>query len=349
MMLSAGIPLLEALDTLVAEAGGGSEQCGQKSRSGIGAWFRSGDGFRSAVRQVREDVAGGSSLADALARRPDVFDAASVQMVAVGEDGGTLDEVLGQLSGFKRRQLATRDRVATALVYPIFLTAFAAAAAVFLMTSVLPPLLSTLEEMSELQWPTRVVRTISEALLRHGGKAALAGLGCIGLFVLWSRSARGRSVVDRWVLRLPILGPMTLKQHTSRIAMVVGTLVRSGVELDRALELAAATTGNSVIAGAVRGVRARIAAGADAADAIAEADVLPPLAARVFAVGQDSGRLDELLLQLAEDYDDQVAALSTRLTSLIEPVLILVLALGIGFLLLATVLPILEAGAAVGA
>lgn len=328
MMLGAGIPMLESLDTIADQ------------QAGV---------FRSAILQVRDKVAAGASLADALSDRPDLFDAASVHMVEVGENSGTLDTVLSELAEFKRKQLGLRDSVTTALVYPIFLVGFGLAAAVFLMTWVLPPLLENLQEtMDTLPWPTRIVRAMSDALIGHWLLIVTASLAIIATTAAILRSDTGRHWWHRKLLRLPLIGPMAVKQNISRIAMVIATLTRSGVELTRAVELAETSTGNVIFKDALRQCGARIAAGQEVAAALEGSGAFPPLAVRVFSVGQESGKLDEMLFRLAEDYDRQVAVRSARVTALIEPVLILVLAGMVGFLLLATVLPILEAGNVVG-
>lgn len=324
MMLHAGIPMLDALDTV--------------SEQNHGA-------FRTAILGVRDRVAAGSSLAEALRERPDLFDAASVHMVEVGENSGTLDSVLQQLAEFKRKQLNLRDSVTTALVYPLFLICFGAAAALFLMTSVLPPLLESLQEtMDTLPWPTRVAKLLSDGLISYGWILAIAAVALGALTVALLRTERGREVSHRAVLRMPLIGPMAVKQGVARIAMIIGTLSRSGVELTRAIELAERSTGNVVFKKALRQCGERVAAGEEVADALRSSGAFPPLAVRVFSVGQESGKLDEMLFRLADDYDAQVATASARFTALLEPALILVLAGLVGFLLLATILPILEAG-----
>ncbi|MEL6104621.1 MAG: type II secretion system F family protein [Planctomycetota bacterium] len=324
MLLHAGIPMLDALDTIVDQNQGG---------------------FRAALLTVRDRVAAGESFAQALSGRPDLFDEASIQMVEVGENAGTLEQVLNQLAEFKQRQARFTDAVTTALVYPAFLVCFGTAAGVFLMTSVLPPLLENLEEtLDVLPWPTRVAKTLSVLLVDYkwlwigGLVAAVVG----SLLIL--RTPKGRTLFDRTLLKAPILGTMLVKQGVSRIAMIIGTLSRSGVELTRAFELAERSTTNSVFRKALSDSGKRIAAGEEVAEALDNSGAFPPLAVRVFSVGQESGKLDEMLFRLAEDYDEQVKTASARLTSLIEPVLILVLAAMVGFLLLATILPILEAG-----
>ncbi len=324
MMLHAGIPILDALDT-VADQNRGP--------------------FRVAMLKVRDRVASGSSLAGALAEQPKLFDPSSIHMVEVGENSGTLDAVLQQLAQFKRKQLTLRNSVTTALVYPLFLTCFGTAAAIFLMTSVLPPLLENLEETMEvLPWPTQIAKYLSNLLLDYGWLLAVLVIGILFSLISILRTDWGQRYWHQKLLKLPILGPMTVKQGVSRIAMIIATLSRSGIELTKAVELAERSTSNRVFKSALKRFGERIAAGEDVSDALAKDGAFPPLAVRVFSVGQESGKLDEMLFQLADDYDEQVATASARLTALLEPALILILAAAVGFLLLATILPILEAG-----
>ena len=324
MMLHAGIPILDALDTIADQNRGP---------------------FRVAMLKVRDRVASGSSLAGALAEQPRLFDPASIHMVEVGENSGTLDAVLQQLAQFKRKQLTLRNSVTTALVYPLFLTCFGTAAAIFLMTSVLPPLLENLEETMEvLPWPTQIAKYLSNLLLDYGWLLAVLVIAILFSLISILRTDWGQRYWHQKLLKLPILGPMTVKQGVSRIAMIIATLSRSGIELTKAVELAERSTSNRVFKSALKRFGERIAAGEDVSDALAKDGAFPPLAVRVFSVGQESGKLDEMLFQLADDYDEQVATASARLTALLEPALILVLAAAGGFLLLATILPILEAG-----
>ncbi len=324
MLLTAGIPLLEALDT-IAEQSRGS--------------------FRTAMLGLRDRVAAGSGLAEAMSERPELFDAASIHLVEVGENSGTLEHVLSQLAEFKQRMQQFKDQVFTALMYPIFLIVFGTAAAIFLMTSVMPPLLENLQEtIDTLPWPTLVVKGISDILIGYGWLLAIGAAAFIIALVIAMRSESGRRVWHRVLLRLPLIGPMAVKQGVSRIAMIIGTLIRSGVVLTKAVELAAKSTDNLVLRDALEDCGQRVGAGEEVATALGRSEVFPPLAVRVFSVGQESGKLDEMLLRLSEDYERQLATVSARLTALLEPILILFLAAFVGFLLLATILPILEAG-----
>ena len=324
MLLHAGIPLLEALDT-IAEQSRGS--------------------FRNAMLGLRDRVAAGSSLTEAMAMRPELFDAASIHLVEVGENSGTLEHVLTQLAEFKQRMQQFKDQVFTALMYPVFLFVFGTAAGLFLMTSVMPPLLENLQEtLDTLPWPTVIVKSISDFLVGYGWLLFLASIVVAGAVLAFLRTSGGRRAWHRLFLKLPLIGPMAAKQGVSRIAMIIGTLVRSGVVLTKAVELAAKSTDNLILRDALTECGQRIGAGEEVATALQRTNVFPPLAVRVFSVGQDSGKLDEMLLRLSEDYERQLSTVSARLTALLEPILILFLAAFVGFLLLATILPILEAG-----
>jgi general secretion pathway protein F len=324
MLLHAGIPLLEAIDTIAKQQSGG---------------------FRVVLMAVRDRVAAGTSLADALAERPDVFDAASIHLVEVGENAGNLEHVLEHLSNFKLRMAESKDEVLTTLVYPCFLFVFGTGASIFLMTGVMPPLLENLKEaLPVLPWPTRMVKGISDFLVSYGWLILIIVAVCAALFVSYIRTVRGQYAWHRFLLRLPFIGPMMVKQGVARISMIVGTLLRSGIVLTSAFDLAAKSTTNRVLKDALSECGKRMGAGENVADALERAKVFPPLAVRVFAVGQESGRLEEMLERLSTDYERQVTTLSKRFTSLLEPVLIVVMALFVGFLLVATILPILEAG-----
>lgn len=324
MLLRAGIPLLESLDTLAQQHRGR---------------------FRAAILGVRERVAAGASLADAFRERPDVFDSLSVNLIEVGESSGTLDQVLRELADFKQRVAQLKDRVFTALMYPAFLVVFGTAATVFLMTYVMPPLLENVQEqLQTLPWPTRVVKACSDVLVEHGLLLAFALAAPLLLTAVFLQTKPGKRLWHRLLLKLPLVGPMALKQNVSRIAMVIATLSRSGIVVTRALQLAARSTDNVVLRQALEETGDSVGAGRNVADALAASGGFPPLAVRIFSVGQETGRLEDMLDQLSADYDRQVATASARLTALLEPVLIICLAVFIGFVLLATILPILEAG-----
>jgi type II secretory pathway component PulF len=323
MLLGAGVPLLDALDTVI-------DQHGRQS---------------AVLLNVRDQVAAGSSLGDALRQREDLFDPLSIHLVEVGENTGNLDVVLEQLAEFQRRFRQLKDRVFTALMYPMFLVVFTTVATVFLMTYVMPALLENLQEtVEQLPWPTRVVKGASDTLIHNAWWLAIAVPFVCVILVGLLQTNTGRRTWHGLLLKVPVIGSMALKQSISRIALIISTLTRSGIELTQALDLAARSSDNSLLRSALEDCSQLVSAGEDVAPALEQAGIFPPLAVRIFSVGQESGKLEEMLQRLSEDYDQQVASLSARLTSLLEPILIIVLAVVVGFVLLATILPILEAG-----
>lgn len=322
-LLAGGVHLLAALDTVAAQSTGT---------------------FRRTLLEVRDRVAAGAGFAEALQAHPATFDELSVRLVEVGENSGNLEAALDRLATFKLRWSGLRDQVTNALVYPLFVLSFGTLATLFLMTYVMPPLLDNLKEtLDQLPWPTVVVKFGSDLLLEHGWMVGLCALLLVVTAVSVLRSGFGRTALHRLALRLPLFGPLTVKQNLSRASLILSTLLESGLPLATALDLAAKSLKNVVLRRGLEQCREALTAGQDLAGALAATRVIPPLAVQIFAVGQESGRLEELLARLADDYDRQVQTAAGRLTSVMEPVMILILAGMIGFVLLAIVLPILEA------
>lgn len=323
-LLGVGIPLLEGLDVLI------KQYTGALSRSFL---------------SLRDRVAGGASLSQAMSEQPAVYDMLTLNMVEVGERAGNLDVVLSQLADFKEKSLELKDRVLTAMMYPAFVLTAAIGVTLFLMTVVVPTLLENLTEAGRaLPWPTRVLKGLSDLLTQYGLWVGLAVLGIVLGITAWQRTARGTLWRHFWILRIPILGDMASKQAISRIALVISVLLRSGIEFLRSLEVAGRSAHNRVLEGALEQAGREIQAGQEIGAALERTKVFPPVVVQVFAVGQQTGRLEEMLERLAIDYDRQVASSSARLAAILEPALILVLAVIVGFILFATMLPILEAG-----
>jgi general secretion pathway protein F len=323
-LLGAGIPLADALGTLLERLSG------PMARS---------------LLLLQERVGAGIGLAAAMEEQPHVFDELTRQMVEVGERSGDLDRVLEQLADFKERSSQLRDRVWSALLYPVIVLTVSLAVTLFLMTCVVPMILDNLIESGKpLPWPTRVVKTLSDGVTRHGIWLLPIAAGLVAAAVIVPRTPRGREAWHRLLLRLPLFGEMARRQGVARIALVTATLLRSGIVLLTALEMAVKSTSNVVLAGALRRAGEAIRAGRDLAQALKQDDCFPPLVVQIFAVGQQSGKLETMLERLAHDYDRQVASLASRLATVMEPILILFLAVIVGFILFATILPILEAG-----
>lgn len=314
-LLSAGISLVDAVDTLLKQ---------HRGRMNL------------SLQKLREQLVQGRSMTDAMQQQPDIFDPLCLSMVHVGENSGNLEHVLSILADFSERSLRLQNRLLNAMLYPMIVMVASLGVTVFLMTAVVPQLLDSLVQTGKtLPWPTMVLKTTSDVMLQYGWIFALIGSGIVIGLLLAVRTVRGRWARDRFLLRLPVFGTLALRQAISRISFVISTLLKSGVVLVRAMEIAAGTCHNVVIQQALNDVRNSISTGRDAGQALESTSVFPPLVVQIFAVGQQSGELDRMLERLAEDYDRQVETVANRLTTLLEPVIILMLTTAVGFIMLA--------------
>jgi general secretion pathway protein F len=322
-LLGVGVPLLDAIDGIARQHKGA---------------------FHAVLLQLRERVAAGASLADAMREQCDVFDEFCVNLTDVGESTGSLDAVLERLAEFKERAAALKDRVSTALLYPSVVLVMAVGVSLFLMTFVVPNLLNGLIDAGQpIPRVTQVVKFLSDLLIEQWW-ALLAGIGLVvataGAVL---RTHRGRLAWHRALLRIPIAGEMARKQAILRIAVVISSLMRNGIVFVRAIQIAQNSTPNLVIRDALKRCEAAVNGGQDISKALEATGAFPSVVVQIFAVGQQSGRLEEMLDRLAAAYDQQLTTSSQRLTAVLEPVLILFLVIVVGFIAFATVLPMLEA------
>lgn len=323
-LLAVGIPLLETLDTVA------------RQRKGA---------LATSLISLRDRVAGGSTLADAMRQQPDVFGDLCAEITEVGENAGTLETTLAQLAEFEERSLQFKSRITTALLYPLLVLLTGIAVSIFLMTFVVPNLLNALVQANRpLPVATRIVKGFSDFLVARWWLLLLVAIVIAGMVMAGLANTKTRMIWHRFQLRLPILGELVCKQAMVRIAIVISTLLRSGIVFVRAVEVARRSTSNLVLKDALERYQKAVDSGRDLSLALEATGVFPPVVVQVFAVGQQSGRLEEMLDRLAQDYDRDVALAAQRLTSILEPLLILFLALLVGLVAFATVLPILEAG-----
>lgn len=342
-LLAVGTPMLQSLDTTL-----GQDQVKlSKQRTG---WFsrRLGgrvSGFDAIVLQLRDRVAAGASLSEAMGDHPDVFDLLTLRLIEVGERSGTLDVVLEKLAGFKERSASFRGRLANAMIYPAIVLTMAIIVTLLLMTFVVPNILQPLVQSGRpLPMVTQVVKGLSDLVIGWWWLIGLGVFGGLAVFIALLRSERGQQHWHRWQLNLPGVGPVIRKQETVRVATVIHTMIDSGVAFLPAIEIAERTVRNRVFRSALEDSREAVATGRDIAEVLRETGAFPPTVVQVFALGQASGRLGPMLERLASDYDKQVQQSAQRLTALMEPAMILVLAVLIGFIAFATILPVLEAG-----
>lgn len=323
-LLQAGVPLLEAIDCSLPQVK---------------------PSLQEPLTAMRDRIAGGASLAEAMSYEAWLFDDMMSGMVRVGEHAGNLEEVLSQVAQFREQSAQLQDRVISAVLYPVIVFLVSVVVTLFLMTVVVPMLLKNLTELgSQLPWPTRVLKFLSDGLLLHGWWIALIFAVVFAGLAVWGRSNPGRVIASRMLLKIPVFGALVRKQAVGRVVLVVACLLRSGVDLVDALRIASQSCNNILVRQAIERVTEDIQGGAGLRESISRHAIFPASVAQIFSLGQQSGQLDSMLQRLGTDFDRQAAVLAGRVTSIAEPVLILVLAVVVGFILFATVLPILEAG-----
>lgn len=323
-LLGVGVPLLEALETL------------SQSRQGP---------MQQSIWLLKDRIAAGAGLAEAMQDQPCLFDEMGISLVEVGQHTGTLEEVLEQWADFRQKSEQWKGRLFSVLMYPVLVLCMAVGVSLFLMTFVVPKILGTLQEMGRpMPWATRVVKSISDEILHRGWLWGLLLLMLVGLLVWIYRTPWGRQAWHRWQWRWPLFGPLLRWQAISRLSLVLATLLKSGIVFERALPIVRQSTQNRWLNRALEQCEEAIRAGRDIAPALQQTQIFPPAVIHVFAVGQQSGRLEEMLERLSRDYDRQATLASQRLTAALEPLLIVLLAVIVGFIAFATFLPILEAG-----
>lgn len=322
-LLRAGMPLVPALSALVEQLQDGP--------------------LAEIMKQVTDNVTAGSALGDALKKHPDVFSSLFVNMVAAGETGGTLEEVLMQLAEMLEKRVNLVGKVKSAIAYPIMMLVVAVGVVVFLLSFVVPSIMDIFLEMNRsLPWPTRMLISTSSFLKTYLLLIVIAI--CAGCFAirLWLRTKEGRLFADRSKLKLPLFGKILLKLEIARLTRTLGALLASGIPILSALEIAKSVIQNSFIAGALDSVKGFVKRGDTIAGAIRKTGLFPPIVFHILATGQISGNIEAGLIDIADMYDGEVDRLSKTLVSLLEPVILMAMGVIIGFIVLAVLLPIFE-------
>lgn len=320
-LLAAGMPLDRSLTTLAELAPGD---------------------LKRITTEVLNSVRGGTSLAEGLAQHPKAFQPLYINMVKAGEVGGVLDEVLARLVDYLRNVQELRDEVRSAMTYPILLTGVGAVSIAVLLIFVLPKFATMFSDLGQaLPLSTRMMLGISDAFTSVWTLPAFIAVvgGGFGFF-RWVSTGKRRYGLDAFKLRMPIVGYLMRRMEVARFARTLGTLLRSGVPVLQALDIVREVASNQVIARAVAEVQDGVREGAGMAGPLGRSGAFPPLALQMIAVGEDTGKLDEMLLSTADYFDREVRNEVTRLTSLLEPVMILVMGLVVGFMVISMLMAV---------
>jgi len=322
-MINSGLSLLRALSIL-------GEQTENKHLGEVWA-------------SVRLSVEQGSSLSQALAHHPKVFPPIMVNMTRAGETGGFLDQVLLQLAENFEAEVKLRSKIKSAMTYPLVVFGFAILSMTAMLLFIVPVFATMFEGLGgELPLPTRILVTLS-GILKSSMPVIIIVL--IVLMVLWSRykhEPRVRNTVDPLKLKAPVFGPLFQKVALSRFSRNLGTMIHAGVPILQSLDIVADTTGNIVLARAVRDVEVSVRQGESLAGPLMNHPVFPPMVVQMMAVGEDTGSLDAMLHKISDFYDTEVEATTEALTSLIEPIMIAVVGAIVGAMIVALYMPIFK-------
>ena len=293
------------------------------------------------VGDILKTVQGGGYLSDAMAKHPKVFSTFYVNMVRAGEAGGVLESVLGRLGAFLESSQDLKDYIKSAMVYPLFLVFVGGASIIILLTFVIPKFSVIFSDMGQaIPFTTRFLLGLSE-VLRTYWWVILGGSGAIFFFLRRYLSTRtGRLRLDRNKLSLPIAGELVKKIEVARFARTLGTLTKSGVPILQALVLVKDIIGNRVIAKSMETVYERVKEGDKLSKPLSDSGVFPSLAIQMITVGEETGRLDSMLLRVAENYEKMVKDTVKRFISLLEPAMILAMGLVVGFVVISMLMAI---------
>ena len=298
--------------------------------------------LRAITTDLLKGIRGGSSLAEAMAKhQPRPFSRLAVNMVRAGEKGGVLEATLKRLAELLEETQEFKETLVSALIYPILLTAAGGAAVVFLLTFVIPRFVDIFKDLGQsLPLPTQILLAVSGAVQQYWWLLAAALLGLVLGIRMALGSESGRWQWDQLVLRLPLLGEVVLKTETARFARILGTLLKSGVPVLTALGVVRELSGNQVLGRAIDRVSDGVRRGAGISGPLKESQAFPAMAVHIVRVGEETGRLEEMLLKLAADLESEVRRLVKRLMGLLEPSIILIMGLVVGFIVVALLMAI---------
>jgi type IV pilus assembly protein PilC len=322
-MINAGLPLVQCLDILASQ--------------------QPNPTFKKILIQIKQDVEGGSTFADSLAKHPKVFDNLYVNLVAAGEIGGVLDTVLNRLAVYMEKNEALKNKVKSAMTYPIIVLCVAFGVVAVLMLFVIPTFQDMFTQFgSSLPGPTQLVVDLSHFFRNYWHVI----FGVIILLIIafkWARKQeKGRYYTDKLALRLPIFGPLIQKVAVAKFTRTLGTMISSGVPIMDGLDITSKTAGNVIVENAIRAVRSAISEGKSMAEPLEQTGIFPGMVVQMISVGEATGAMDQMLSKIADFYDEEVDTAVEALTSALEPMLMVFLGGIIGFVVVAMYLPIFK-------
>ena len=322
-MIGAGLPMVQCLEIL-------GSQTENKELAKI-------------VYSVKEGVQGGATLSEAMARHPKVFDQLYTNMVEAGELGGALDAILTRLAVYREKADQLVRKVKGAMIYPSVVAFVALAVTIGMLAFIVPVFAKMFGGLNaDLPMPTQIVLRISNFLQANILYLFFGTLGFFGIFLWWKSTPDGALKFDKVLLITPIFGNLVRKSSVARFTRTLGTLLASGVSIIEALKITAKTAGNFVIAAAINKSVLAISEGETITGPLKESGVFPPMVTQMISVGEKTGGLEDMLNKIADFYDEEVDEAVTALTSIIEPIVIVVMGVVIGGIMIAMYLPMFD-------
>ncbi|MBI3549554.1 MAG: type II secretion system F family protein [Elusimicrobia bacterium] len=324
-LVSAGVPIVQGLTILENQA--------------------ESPAFKKVLEGVRTDIESGLSISDALKKHPDAFPEIYTSMIRAGEIGGILDTILERLSAYLESSEALKAKVKSAMMYPGIVLSICATVTVFLLTFVIPTFKAIFESFNaELPLPTQVLINISDFLRHYWYMIPAIPVGGFYGFKKFYATPAGKRLVDGKILNAPIFGIILKKVAVAKFTRTLGTLIKSGVPIMQALETVASTAGNVVIEDAILKTRESIREGGRLADPLKASNLFPAMVTQMIKVGEETGSLDTMLTKIADFYDQEVDTAVKGLTSMIEPIVIVIMGLVIGSIVIAMFMPMFSMG-----
>ncbi len=299
--------------------------------------------LKKALVNMHEEVQKGNSLSDAMRLHEDKLPPMLINMIEAGEVSGTLDETLETMATHYEKDYKLKAKVKGAMTYPIVILVVAIAVVILMLVKVVPMFVSMFESNDELPGPTRLLLSISEGLQKNGLVMLLIIIMAGIMFKIYFSTENGKSTIHRLFLRLPLLGTLQIKVFTARIARTLGTLMRTGVDITKSISLTSKTITNTIVNRGLMDVEAQVNQGRSLYGPIKDLNMFPPMLENMIMLGEESGTLEDMLVRTADFYEEEVEREIDKLTSLIEPIIIVLLGGVVAFIVLSIMLPMLEA------
>ncbi len=322
-MIDAGVSLVRSLDVL-------EEQCQNPI-------------LKRVIKEIQIEVEGGSTLSKAMAKHPKVFSPLFLGLIRAGEVGGVLEEALQRLSFFLEKDMKLRSKIKSAMTYPVLVVIVALTIVLGLCTFIVPKFVALFKDLGvkQLPWSTQMLMNFSDFMKTEW----YVGIGII--VAIWisikliGKTRIGRRVIDKIKLRVPVFGPLGHKVILARFSRTLGTLLSSGVPILQALETVAGTVGNVIMGDAIMSAHNRIREGDRINDPLKKSGRFPPMVVHMISIGEESGALDSMLAKISEFYEDEVDSLLSSLTAAIEPIMIVILGVIVGFIVISLFMPLI--------